>query len=850
MFAFRLASQIVSGPQFAAPARAVLRSVRMISAAYGCARWMRRLPLVAGAVLAAAAAGCAIHRVAPPAPPVAVRPAPGYERLADSLSAVDATGLRGRRIALDPGHGGTFRGAVGLHGLTEAEVNLGVALRLRDLLVAHGAQVFLTRDHDRDFLSPADSSLRADLAERMRLANEFGPDLFLSIHHNADPAGARNVNETQTYARLDDPGPSADAAEDVHHALVRNLGIAANRLLPGNYFVLRTSAAPGLLTEASYLSDPDVEDKLRLPASQELEADALFVGLARFFARRAPRIDSLLARTANGVADTSFAGADEPCLEARIAGPFDRATLTLDGVELPLERHGGLVTAAPALPLEAGPHEAELSASLGGEGAARSQRLRFTVRRPVARLAVSVEAGVTPGARLALAAVRVGLEDAWGRPVADSVRVRLLRVTGMMTPRDTVVTARGGEAWGYLRAMPERGPVVRGRAGSTRRGAGATNRAASAATRVPAVAARYRAELVAGNPLRVAPVEFAVASTSTPPAARPGQGSQPWACFALRMPGDVPLADSTRASTEPGRRTINRDGFCLVALDTLGAPDLEPPAGFRRWAAETPLPPRFVAVAGGALAGHRIVLDPEGGGDDPAGVGPGGTRAAPLNLEVARILEGFLRAAGARVALTRRGTEPLSEVARVRIGEAFHAERYLRIGHRAEPPRFGHYYASDAGRRWGQRAARELDRLGLPAPIVREEAMYALQQTSSTALFASPARVDRDEARLLAPGALRAEAYALYVALAREWAGDTDWPADSIEVRDDSGRPTPRALVEVGGLLLETDAGGRVRFARTEAGPLDIALVVAGAITRRILLDSDRGVVLTGPNER
>ena len=37
----------------------------------------------------------------------------------------------------------------------------------------------MTRTDDRDFLSPADSSLRGDLAERIRLANAFEPDLFL-----------------------------------------------------------------------------------------------------------------------------------------------------------------------------------------------------------------------------------------------------------------------------------------------------------------------------------------------------------------------------------------------------------------------------------------------------------------------------------------------------------------------------------------------------------------------------------------------------------------------------------------------------------------------------------------------
>ncbi|TMQ51389.1 MAG: hypothetical protein E6K73_05970 [Candidatus Eisenbacteria bacterium] len=238
--------------------------------------------------------GCAAG-LAPPGPAPRPRPRPGYERRVDELASVDASALAGRRIAIDPGHGGVFRGAVGVNGLTEAEVNLGVALFLRGLLEARGAQVFLTRSDDRDFLSPADSSLRSDLAERTRLANAFHPDLFLSIHHNADAGGAHDVNAIQTYYKLGDEGPSLDAAQQVHRYLVRNLGIEAQRVLPGNYFVLRNCESPAILTESSYITNPDVESKLALAAKQRLEAEALFLGLARTFARRAPRIAAFAA---------------------------------------------------------------------------------------------------------------------------------------------------------------------------------------------------------------------------------------------------------------------------------------------------------------------------------------------------------------------------------------------------------------------------------------------------------------------------------------------------------------------------------------------------------------------------
>jgi len=132
-------------------------------------------------------------------------------------------------------------------------------------------------------------------------------------------------------------------------------------------------------------------------------------------------------------------------------------------------------------------------------------------------------------------------------------------------------------------------------------------------------------------------------------------------------------------------------------------------------------------------------------------------------------------------------------------------------------------------------------------PRLAEDAQYPLQQVSCTALYAAPARIDSAESALLAPGALRAEAYALFLALAREWAGDAAWAPDSVEVRDGAGRAAPGVAVLLGGaLVLETDVVGRARFARTEPGPLAVEARSGAVAVRRVLLDSDRGIVLTG----
>ena len=778
----------------------------------------RALPAAALAFALAAltSTGCAVFPRRPPVPP---RPAPGYERLRDTLAAVDASGLAGRRIALDPGHGGFFRGALGVGGLTEAEVNLGVALRLRDLLAAHGAGVFMTRASDRDFLTPADSALRADLAERARLAAAFAPDLLVSIHHNADPRGAHDVNETQTYYQLGDDGPSLEAAQDVHRALVRNVGIRTNKVVPGNFYVLRSSAAPALLTETSYITNPDVEGRLRLPEKQELEAQAIFIGLARYFARKVPVIEEFTATDPEAPPEPGDFVRGDPTLFATVRGPFDVAGLTVDGRPVDPVRSGQRLWWKPPVPWTGGEHEAVLRVRLAAQGSSRERRLSFTVAPCWDRFEAEPIAWTDLCAEHPEIALRVRVLDRWGRTVRDSGSVVLVRLAGGgVAPAETTLTVRDGVAWGYLHGD-----------GTERTGT-----------------ARYEVRPFEWDGEPTTPFRLVLVSVGRVHARN---DARLWTGRVREMPGDLPLVRALAAGDPvPSMPWLNRDGFAVIPRDSTGTPRIPVLPGYRAWPADSVLPPRFVALAGGALHGRRIVLDPEGGGDDAAGQGPGGTRAASLNLESARILAGFLAAAGAEVRLTREGDLAISEVERVQASEAFHAERFVRISHRG-PARLGHAPGSAAGAAWAEHSALALAALGLAAPEVTEEAQYVIQQTSCPALFASPAALgdEAGEARLLAPGALRAEAYALFLALAREWAPRAVWPADSLTVLDAAGRRLPDAAVTLGGaLVLVTDASGRIRFARTEPGPIEVVVEDPRTNIRGILLESQRGAVLTG----
>lgn len=105
-------------------------------------------------------------------------------------------------IVIDPGHGGDNQGAKGPQGVREKQITLEVASRMAGWLERHtGARAVLTRQEDHHL----------GLRERIRMANQLGADLFLSVHCNSSPVPGPRGFET---FYLSDKG----AKEPLHRA--------------------------------------------------------------------------------------------------------------------------------------------------------------------------------------------------------------------------------------------------------------------------------------------------------------------------------------------------------------------------------------------------------------------------------------------------------------------------------------------------------------------------------------------------------------------------------------------------------------------------------------------------------
>ncbi len=180
--------------------------------------------------------------------------------------------LGGALIVVDPGHGGDDPGA-SHGGVDEKEVNLEIALHLRDLLEAAGANVLMTRETDTT----------VSLADRVALANNNDADRFISVHANACGACGASGTETYYHDSLPPESTAADLAGHVQDETLRLLGTTDRGVKTANFYVLRETAMPAILVETAFLDHAGDHALLTDPAKQEDFARAALYGVQRHY---------------------------------------------------------------------------------------------------------------------------------------------------------------------------------------------------------------------------------------------------------------------------------------------------------------------------------------------------------------------------------------------------------------------------------------------------------------------------------------------------------------------------------------------------------------------------------------
>lgn len=190
-------------------------------------------------------------------------------------------GLAGKTIVLDPGHGGSDPGAIGMVlGVSDAEVGLNVCNALKPMLEAAGAKVIMTRSDANGFLS---------VGERAQLSNSVNADLFVSVHANSAKPNTQPYG-TQVYYYAPSNDLTLAAQKPIRVELARavsdNIKGQTGRksdIYTKNLGVLRENDSPCILVETGFLSNAEEEALLADPNYINKMATGIYQGIVQYY---------------------------------------------------------------------------------------------------------------------------------------------------------------------------------------------------------------------------------------------------------------------------------------------------------------------------------------------------------------------------------------------------------------------------------------------------------------------------------------------------------------------------------------------------------------------------------------
>ena len=220
-------------------------------------------------------------------------------------------------IVLDAGHGGHDYGAIGINGVREKDVNLGITLKLGKLLEKNmkDVKVVYTRKDDK-FI---------ELYKRGQIANEKDGKLFISIHCNSTPKKPTNASGFEVYLLRpgrtkeaisiaerensviqyeDNPGRyqaltdenfilvtmaqssymkySENFSDFLNKEFSKELSIPSRGIKQAGFYVLVGASMPSVLIESGFLSNRKDADYLKSSKGQQQIAESIFEAVKKF----------------------------------------------------------------------------------------------------------------------------------------------------------------------------------------------------------------------------------------------------------------------------------------------------------------------------------------------------------------------------------------------------------------------------------------------------------------------------------------------------------------------------------------------------------------------------------------
>ena len=201
---------------------------------------------------------------------------------AEFVASQKTAGINANLVVIDAGHGADDGGKVGINGAVEKDINLSIALRVKELLEAQGIDVVLTREDDKGlYPGTGDNRKLRDMQKRVELINRERPALTVSIHQNSYTD--ERVSGAQTFY-MTGSEEGKRAAEILQEQMITTLAPEKERVAKenGSYYLLKHVESPIVIAECGFLSNAREAEMLCDEQYQEKTAWAIHLGIIRY----------------------------------------------------------------------------------------------------------------------------------------------------------------------------------------------------------------------------------------------------------------------------------------------------------------------------------------------------------------------------------------------------------------------------------------------------------------------------------------------------------------------------------------------------------------------------------------
>jgi len=186
-------------------------------------------------------------------------------------------------IAIDAGHGGFDPGKVAVNQAIEKDINLSIALKLKEILTEDGFEIVMTRETDQAINNDgeAKTTKRADMINRVALINASGAKAAVSIHQNSFTEESSHGAQVFYHPQSEDGKNMALALQSKIKELIAD-GNHREAKANESYYMLKKTECPLVIVECGFLSNVQEANLLITEEYQQKMAEAIAEGIKQY----------------------------------------------------------------------------------------------------------------------------------------------------------------------------------------------------------------------------------------------------------------------------------------------------------------------------------------------------------------------------------------------------------------------------------------------------------------------------------------------------------------------------------------------------------------------------------------